>query len=183
MQRDLWDGVENRCQNKKLGRFIFLWYYGWELKISVWTGIHWTRWNDKSGVIRESVDLPMPRPVLFLGTLFEGKRCWEHRAKRGMGIRVRTGFVGWELALQLYHFPPIFIAFPFLIHSANTSWPLGAWHFTGHLGFEDEYRKIPALKESGDIFKYWPTTHPHSHWEEQLWRRDALPHISMTLRL
>lgn len=66
-------------------------------------------------------------------------------AKRGMGIRVRTGFV-------VVSFPSNIYRFPFLIHSASTIWLLYAWHFTGHLGFEDEYRRIPPLKKSDIIW-------------------------------
>lgn len=150
MQRTLWDGVENRCQNKKLGRFIFLLYCGWGFKISIWTG--------------NSLDLVECQVRSHQGTWWfsdakasslPGDSLWSQgmlgtqRAKWGMGIRVRTGFV-------VVSFPPNIYCFPFLIHSASTSWLLYAWHFTGHLGFEDEYRRIPPRKKSGHKFKYWP---------------------------
>lgn len=105
MQRTLWDGVENRCQNKKLGRFVFLLYCGWGFKISIWTGNSLDLVECRVRSHRGPGDLVIPRPVLFLGTLWS----------QGMlGAQGQSGEweVGWKRALQLYHFPQTFIAFP-----------------------------------------------------------------------
>ena len=77
-----------------------------DLKYQLEQGIHWTRWNAESGVIREPGDFVIPRPVLFLGTLSEVRGCWEPRGQSGECELVS------ELALSLYHFPQTFIAFP-----------------------------------------------------------------------
>lgn len=98
------------------------------------------------------------------GQALPGNFLWSQKmlgtqrgVKEEMGIRVRTGFV-------VYHFSQTFAAFPFLIHSVNTSrLSLCTWYSAGHLEFKGKYRRITAFTESGGNLKYWLTFHFHSY--------------------
>lgn len=83
MQRTLWDMLKVDAKTRSWEDSFSFSTVDEDLKYQFEQGIHWTWWNAESGVIREPGDLLMPRPVVFLGTLFKVRGCWEHSGQSG----------------------------------------------------------------------------------------------------